>query len=471
MAFWTEVHWSEGMFLRPHHLQTGQRWMETVVRAGLDASRPFPWGFLSLEVAKEPLENSTLRLDRCQLRLKDGTWVSIPENTEVEPLDFKKALESAGGSVDICLGVPQMQEVRANSVPLENPEQIEGSPRYEPRPVARRDENTGANPQTVYVRRMRGRLFVEGEDTTGYEIVRLGRIKRSDRPGAVPELDELAPGPLLAIQAHPGLSAVVTSLTDQVESKNERLVETARDHQMDFTHDLSSAAHLLRLHAVNEALAHLKAVRQCPTLHPYDVFVVLSRLIGLLSVFHVDLAPRGLPNYDHDQPGDSFARLRSQLETLLDAVLPARYEVCPFGRKKDEHGREGLEVEVKRQWIDDNLDMYVALYTEDMDISELERYVYGTLDLKLASPKRATRIHNIAVRGLRLQIKAVPPTTLPRRPGLHYFRVDKTIGSDRTDYWKECEQERGIRMSIREGQLAAMERFKPELYVALKVSK
>ena len=171
MSIWTEVHWSERMFFRPHHLQMGQRWLETVVRTGMDASRSFAWGFLDLAAAPEPLENFTLRLDRCRLRLKDGTWVCIPENTEVPALNFKDALDSAGGSVDVYLGIPQMQEVRANSVALENPGATLGTVRYEPCPIKRRDENTGENPQTLYVRRMRGRLFVAGEDMTGYETL------------------------------------------------------------------------------------------------------------------------------------------------------------------------------------------------------------------------------------------------------------------------------------------------------------
>src|SRR5262245_43413986 len=153
MAFYTEIHWSEGMFLRPHHLQAGQRWLETVLRSSLYAARPMAWGFISLNIAKEPLENHTLRLDRCELRMKDGTWVRIPENTEVAPIKFQEALAAAGSAgVDIYFGIPQMQEVRANSISLENPEAFDGSPRYEPLPLTRRDENTGGNPQTVYVR-------------------------------------------------------------------------------------------------------------------------------------------------------------------------------------------------------------------------------------------------------------------------------------------------------------------------------
>ncbi|MBN2559719.1 MAG: type VI secretion system baseplate subunit TssK [Phycisphaerae bacterium] len=470
MTFWTEIHWSEGMFLRPHHLQAGQRWVETIIRAGLDASRPYAWGASALEIAEEPLENFTLRLDRCELRLKDGTWVRIPENTEVPPLNIKAALEAGQGKTEIFLGIPEMQEVRANSVPLENPEQVDGTPRYEPYPVTRRDENTGANPQMLYARRMRGRLFVGGEDMTGYEVVRVGRIKRTDRPGALPELDEFGSGPLLAIQSHQGLSAVITSLSDQVEAKGEVLAREAREHHMLFTDGVAAnTEHLLKLHALNEVRGRFKALLQCPVLHPYDVFVVLSHLVGQLSVFHDDLVPVGIPQYDHDRPGESFEQLRNRIVILLEAMRPVAYVERPFARRKDVRGRDGLQVELDRKWIDENLEMFVALHSEEMDINELEKYVYGTLDMKLASPTRSPRIHNIAVRGLRLQIKSVPAGSLPRRQGLHYFKVDKTIGPDRTDYWKECEQERGIRMSIREGQLAAMERFQPALYVSLKL--
>lgn len=469
MEFWSEVHWSEGMFLRPHHLQTAQRWMETVLRLGLDSIRPFAWGFSELQVAREPLENFTLRVDRVDLRLKDGTWVRVPENTQIPPLDFKKALESASRGVDIYLGIPAMQGVRANSVSLENPELTEGTPRYEPMPESRRDENTGANPQTIYVRRMRGRLFVETEDMTGYEVVRLGRVTRTDRPGAVPELDELGAGPLLAIQSDAGLSKIVKSISDQIEAKDEVLAREAREHHMLFTDGVAgNTEHLLKLHVLNGLRGRIKAQMQSPRLHPYDMFVELCNIVGQLSIFHEELVPGELPLYDHDKPGLCYDALRRRIVNLLEAMRPMAYVERSFARKKDETGREGLEVELDRKWIDENLEMFLAFFSEDKDINEVERHVKATFDLKLASRKRAGRIHGTAVSGLRFQIKSVPAGTLPRRQGLHYFKIDKTIGPDRTDYWQECEQERGIRMSIREGQLAGMEALKPSLYVVLK---
>ena len=469
MTFWTEIHWYEGMFLRPHHLQAGQRRLETLVRTTLDVACPFAWGFVELETAQEPLENCTLRVDRCELRLKDGTWLRIPENTEVPPLNFEKALGAGGGAVEIYLGIPQMQEVRPNSVPLENPERISGAPRYEPHAVTRRDENTGENPQTLYVRRMRGKLFAAGDDMTGYEVVRLCRVKRTDRPGATPEIDDLGAGPLLAIQADAGLSALVKSLADQVEAKDEVLAREAHEHRMMFVDGVAAnSEHLLKLHALNAGRAELRALLQSPLLHPYDVFVGLCRLMGHLSIFHDDLVPGVIPEYDHDRPAESLDLVRRRLLVLLDALRPLAYTERPFARKKDAGGREGLEVELDRAWIDENLEIYVGLQAEDKNDDELYRYIRNTFDLKLASPKRTPRIAGTAVSGLRLQVKSVPAGTLPRRQELHYFRVDKTIGPDRTDYWQECEQERGIRMSLREGQMAGMEALRPTLYVVLK---
>jgi predicted component of type VI protein secretion system len=230
----------------------------------------------------------------------------------------------------------------------------------------------------------------------------------------------------------------------------------------------ANTEHLLKLHVLNEGRAQLRAMLQCPLLHPYDVFVVLCELVGRLAVFHDELVPGPIPTYDHDRPGEAFGRVRSRLAMLLESMRPMAYVERRFTRKKDLRNRDGLEVELDRSWIDENLDLFVALQSEEMEINELERHIYGTLNMKLASPSRAPRIANIAVRGLRLEIKSVPAGTLPRRQGLHYFRVNKAIGQDRTDYWRECEQERGIRVSIQEGQLAALEAFKPSLYVVLK---
>jgi predicted component of type VI protein secretion system len=193
-----------------------------------------------------------------------------------------------------------------------------------------------------------------------------------------------------------------------------------------------------------------------------------------LSIFHPDLvpAPADFPPYDHDRPADSLGRLKKRIQVLLQAMLPHMYVQQVFSRKADERGRDGLEVELERPWIDENLEMFIALVADDMATEDVYRHIYGTdFDMKLASPRRSPRITTMNTRGLKIEIKPVPPGKLPQRQGLHFFKVNKTGGTstaERIDYWRECETERGIRMSFKEGKADAMEKFKPTLYVVLK---
>lgn len=111
--------------------------------------------------------------------------------------------------------------------------------------------------------------------------------------------------------------------------------------------------------------------------------------------------------------------------------------------------------------------MYIALESADFSSSEkLLDHIYSTYQMTLGSPSRTPKLYVQAVRGLRLEPREVRPGTLPKLTGLHYYWIDKSTQSGyREDHWKECEKERGIWLITREGQRAAMENFKPTLYV------
>ena len=140
MKFWPEVHWSEGQFLRPHHFQAALRQVETLRSAMLEAAQPFGWGFLSLDLTQEAIENNLIEVHACELLLRDGSWVKIPENCSLDPRDFKKLFDQAAGPLDAYLGVPELQAVRSN---VQSPgEQLDGrSPRYAIDLSERYDEN------------------------------------------------------------------------------------------------------------------------------------------------------------------------------------------------------------------------------------------------------------------------------------------------------------------------------------------
>jgi type VI secretion system protein ImpJ len=50
MSRYSKVNWSEGLFLRQHHLQQADRYTEQLVENRTRFASPYPWGFSDLKI-------------------------------------------------------------------------------------------------------------------------------------------------------------------------------------------------------------------------------------------------------------------------------------------------------------------------------------------------------------------------------------------------------------------------------------
>src|SRR5687768_9954108 len=108
------VHWHEGMFLRPHHLQTAQRQHDHVLARNDKWSTHYNWGLRSIDLDPEGLANYRLVIRALAARLRDGATLAIPEDGLLPAIDLKPAFEEAG-AVTVYLAVPQLHLGRANA--------------------------------------------------------------------------------------------------------------------------------------------------------------------------------------------------------------------------------------------------------------------------------------------------------------------------------------------------------------------
>ena len=69
------VHWSEGLFLRPHHFQALERSWSEQSSASTFASDPCSYGVVSVEIDSTALANRQIQLRSCRARMRDGTIV------------------------------------------------------------------------------------------------------------------------------------------------------------------------------------------------------------------------------------------------------------------------------------------------------------------------------------------------------------------------------------------------------------
>jgi type VI secretion system protein ImpJ len=446
MSVWTEVHWAEGMFLRPHHLQTWQRYWETVTAAGLDALAPYAWGFSYLELSREAVADNTFTIEGCVLRLPGGTWLHVPRNTEVDPRPFEEALKAlpVDKALDVFLGVPALKEVRPN-VSRGGTSGDGQAARYLATSTERADENTGENAQPVQIRRFRGRLFFGDEDRSGYESVRVARIGRSASAAGTPELLDDAPPAMLGVGVWPALMRRLSSITSAIGAKATQLAGRAQEQNVGFRSP-PEIEHLFKLLLLNETGETWEALLQAgtPGLHPYAAYVHLRTVLGRLAVFRPDRRPVPVPDYRHDDCGPVLKALLGQITELLDLIEPPE-NVIPVPLARVEAGAERYVLQADLgEWDLQAVRLFVGVDAPDLDSDQLnaER---ASMGMSIASPSTVAGLVDYRIPGLDLTLLGNPPVELPRPAGRYYFHVKRD-----TEYWPQVVQERGLGVCVRE---------------------
>jgi len=434
MRFWPEVHWSEGQFLRPHHFQAAFRQVDGIRAASLGALHAYGWGFLSLDLAADAIENNMIDIRSCELVLRDGTFVKVSENCTLDPRDFKAEFDAHSGPMPVFFGVPEIQAVRAN---VQRPgESLDGrAPRY-----------------SIEVRRMRGAIFLGDEDRSGFECVSLGKIERT---AAGPTLIKNSVPPILRLRAWPPLCSALEAVWNDIRARCEQLGGDASERALTFaTASPADMEHLVKLAALNELTVRFGALVNATELHPHTLYMLLCEGIGKLAIWDDRRRPPELPTYNHNDAGPAFEELIRYLRNLVQAMLPSDYEKRPFEKRTG-----GLGVELDYAWFTPSHELYLGiksrLSTEDI------MSLFKSINFKLASPQKALEVFRRRLPGLDFRSAGTVPN-LPKSHDQHYFRVSRT-----PPYWEHCETERGIFIALPPQD---MEKLK-DLEIALFVVK
>src|SRR5437763_17075371 len=81
MSIYSKIVWSEGLFLRPQHLQQQDRYFERYVETRCQALRSSSWGLTELELERDLLSIGQLGLARAAGVFPVGTTFHMPDNT------------------------------------------------------------------------------------------------------------------------------------------------------------------------------------------------------------------------------------------------------------------------------------------------------------------------------------------------------------------------------------------------------
>src|SRR5882724_8553786 len=101
-----EIHWHEGLFLQPHHLQRMQRSVTDRFSFERKLAWAFPYGIIEARLSRDELENMRIRFERLRAVMPSGQVVNFPDHAELPSLDIKAALAKCVSGFRVFLGVP-----------------------------------------------------------------------------------------------------------------------------------------------------------------------------------------------------------------------------------------------------------------------------------------------------------------------------------------------------------------------------
>ena len=436
------IHWAEGLFLQPHHLQRAQHSVAEGIRAERQLSWPYPWGVIEARLSRDELENMRVRFERLRLIMPSGLEVSFPDNSDLPTLDIRQAFSKGTGSFGVMLGVPLWQPGRGNTFPLGQPVDPRVKLLYRVAETECADENSGENPKLLQVRRINARLMLEQEETSDMEVLPLLRIVRATgEEVGLPREDNEYVAPCLVLTGSPVLREMVRDLSAQVEaSRKELIVQMTRGgFSLEQIRGLQ-IEQMMRLRTLNRFSGRLPALVNAPNISPFNYYLELRDLLGELCAQQPDRDAFDVPDYNHESPYLCFRELCERIRGFLRGAVAASYLKVPF---KDDQGK--LTATLTDEHFSRPTAYFLAIKTK-IDPTALAAYVVDADRFKLMPLSLADR----AIRGIELKEERHPPLELPAASDLHYFRLEHSVSAR---MWQQVQAEKAAAIRWRSAEL------------------
>jgi type VI secretion system ImpJ/VasE family protein len=427
------IHWHEGLFLQPHHLQALQRQMLELLGAERRLRAAYPYGLVEARLSADALENMLVQFDRLRVVMPSGLEIDVPGNTDLPALDIKKAFASGSGSFMVSLGVPIWYAGRANAVDQGSQDGWRTKRLYRIAETTLADENTGENPQPVLVRRFNARLLLEADDPTDLEVLPLLRIAHGvGEAVGLPRQDPAFVPACLLVSGSAALREALRDLSNQVEaSRKELVIQLTRAGFSVDTMRGVQFEQMLRLKTLNRFSARLPSLVAAPAVSPFDLYLELRELLAELAALRPDRDLFDAPRYDHDNPGVAFADLSTKIRSLLRGAVAAKFLHLSF-RKEDDYfvadlGEDHLKVPNE---------YFLGIKTRE-DPRSVAALVEDGDKFKLMAKSMIKR----QIWGVKLAEERHPPVELPAQSGLHYFRL---MRAESQRMWDRIAEEKSV---------------------------
>jgi type VI secretion system protein ImpJ len=407
--------WSEGMFMRPQHLQQNDRYMERFVEERVAGLRAHGWGLSDLVIDSNMLGLGKISLTSVAAVMPDGTPVAAPMDSELPP---PRDIDTAAAGATVLLALPAR---RGDELEIQL-EENRTPARYQQAMESLRDTTrSGDSGVEVQIGRLRLTLRLSNEPADDFVTIPVARIREVDNANAI-LLDEGFLPPALGCQAHPGFLSFIGEVESLLRRRGESLAGLVDPGRAD---GLSSILDFLMLQTLNRAEPLFTHFAQLKTAHPETVYAAALQLAGELATYSDTRRPRQYPDYQHDKPDQCFPRILDIIRGTLSVVTERPAVQLPMEERK-----YGIHISKMTDTSLVSSARFVLTVRANVPSDQLIQKIPN--QIKVGPVEEIRNLVTLQLPGIELNPQPVAPRAIPYYSGAAYFELNS-----KSDLWQK----------------------------------
>ena len=426
MSDFSPVAWTEGMFLRPQHMQQQERYLQ-FQQARINAkTTPFSWGIFDLDIDHSLLSLGQFRLNSVECLFPDNTLATLPEQGLLP-----EAISIPSGTLDqlIYLVLPISKSTGLN---ISNGEETLIT-RYHYHDHNIIDTTIGSDAtEVLQIGKLHCQFKLQDEDRSGYVSIAIARIIEVSEEGVI-SLDKKFIPACLSIDNIQGLVKVTREIKGMINQRADAIAARLCQAQG----SSSSISDFLMLQLLNKYQPLFEHYNLMSGIHPEALYRTIITFSGELATFSTsDKRSPEFPKYQHDNLCYVFSNVMASITQSLSTVLEQTAIELPL--EKSQYGIYFTPIHDKNSL--EHADFIIAVKAA-LPNEEVRKRLPA--QIKIGSVESIRELVNNQLPGIGIIALPVAPRQVPYHAGYHYFQLDK-----QNSHWLKLHASGGIALHL-----------------------
>ncbi len=426
MSDFSPVAWTEGMFLRPQHMQQQERYLQFQHSKIRDRINPLAWGVYSFELDHQLLSLGQFGLNNIECIFQDNTLAILPEQSS---LPHPITIPSGTINQLVYIVLPMNKSTGLNISDVSD-NQIT---RYCYNDHNIIDTSVGSDAMEVLqIGKLDCKLKLQNEDRAGYVSIAIAKIIDVSDEGII-KLDNKFIPTCFALENIKGLTNLIKETQGMIQHRAETIAARLTQSQG----VSSSISDFLMLQLLNRYQPKFEHLGSVLGVHPERLYSNFISLSGELATFSSQSKrPPKFPKYQHENLTRIFSEVMLDMNQSLSSVLEQTAVELPL--EKSKYGIHFTPLHDKGSL--DTADFIIAV-SAALPGNELKKRLPA--QIKIGSVETIRELVNSQLPGIGIIELAAAPRQVPYHSGYHYFQLDKTNKN-----WFKLKESGGIAMHL-----------------------